>query len=186
MKTAPVLLIIFNRPDTTARVFEAIRAARPTELYIAADAPRENRSEDKRLCEEAKKITEKIDWPCEVHRLYQEKNLGCKRGPIASITWFFENVEAGIILEDDCVPHPSFFAFCSELLEKYADDKRIMHVSGNNFQFGKMRGDASYFFSEYTLSWGWATWRRAWQRFAHRIRTRRGRDGRGSRHRHRR
>ena len=166
MKIPPILLVIFNRPDTTAQVFETIRAARPEKLFIAADGPRPDRPTDKELCDATRVVTEKIDWPCEVKRLYQEKNLGCKQGPIQAINWFFENVEAGIILEDDCLPDPSFFAFCAELLERYRDDTRIMHISGNNFQFGQMRGNASYYFSKYSHSWGWATWRRAWMEFA--------------------
>ena len=150
----PILFIIFNRPDTTARVFEAIREAQPAKLFIAADGPRKNRPGETELCKQTRLITENVDWPCEVYRKYQTSNLGCKRGPIVAIDWLFEHEKNGIILEDDCLPNPSFFAFCAELLEHYADDERIMHISGNNFQFGCARGSASYYFSKYTLSWG--------------------------------
>ena len=165
MKIAPVLLIIFNRPDVTAQVFGTIRATRPTQLFVAADGPRADRPNDKELCVATRAVTEKIDWPCDVKRLYQEKNLGCKQGPIQAINWFFKNIEEGIILEDDCVADPSFFTFCSDLLAHYRDDTRIMHISGNNFQFGQTRGTASYYFSKYSHNWGWATWRRAWAQF---------------------
>jgi hypothetical protein len=159
----PVLFIIFNRPQTTVKVFEAIRKARPVKLFIAADGPRNDKPSDRELSKEARNIASKVDWPCEVKTLFRENNLGCGFGPVAAIDWFFDNVEDGIILEDDCVPDQSFFYFCQELLERYKDNEKIMHVSGNNFQYGKKRGFSSYYFSKYTHNWGWATWRRAWK-----------------------
>lgn len=165
MHTPPILFIVFNRPSTTKRVFEAIRAARPERLYFAADGPRGAVQTDNAKSDEVKKIIDDVDWPCEVKTLFQKKNLGCKWGPITAIDWFFENEEAGIILEDDCLPDSSFFSFCAELLSYYKNDERIMHISGNNFQRGIKRGDASYYFSKYSHSWGWATWRRAWVKF---------------------
>ena len=161
-KTA-VLLIIFNRPDTTSKVFDAIRKYKPTKLFIAADGPRENKPGEKEKCEEARKITEKIDWPCKAKRLYREKNLGCKYAVSSAITWFFENVEEGIILEDDCLPNTSFFEFCEKMIEKYKEDNRIISVTGSNFLKGRVRLQDSYFFSRYVYSWGWATWKRAWK-----------------------
>lgn len=159
----PILFIIFNRPNTTEQVFAEIRKAQPTKLYIAADGPRPEKKEEEGLCAEARKIIEKIDWDCEVKTLFQEKNLGILYGPHTAISWFFDKVEEGIILEDDCVPDQSFFSFCETLLEYYRDDKRIMQISGNNFQLGIERGDGSYYFSKFNHLWGWASWRRAWQ-----------------------
>lgn len=165
MLKTPVLLIIFNRPDVTLRVFEVIRKAQPSKLYIAADGPRENKIGEKEKCIEARGVINDIDWPCEVQTLFQEKNLGCKWGPITAIDWLFKNEEQGIILEDDCLPDLSFFNFCTKLLDYYRNNLEVMHISGNNFQKGILRGDASYYFSKYSHSWGWATWRRAWNTF---------------------
>jgi hypothetical protein len=161
----PILLIIFNRPDTTRIVFDVIRQRRPRQLFIAADAPREGRSEEKIKCDETRKIVSEVDWDCDVHTLFRDKNLGCGMGVSTAITWFFEHVEEGIILEDDCVPDPTFFQFCEELLAYYRDNPRIMHISGDNFLHGKKRGKSSYYFSQYTYMWGWATWKRAWHFF---------------------
>jgi len=110
-------------------------------------------------------IDREIDWPCIVHKLYAETNFGCSVGPIRAITWFFENVEEGIILEDDCVPHSDFFGYSRTLLERYRHDERVWCISGNNFQNGKWRGDGSYYFSVYTHTWGWASWRRCWRQY---------------------
>lgn len=165
MLKTPILFIIFNRPETTTRVFESIREVKPEQLFVAADGPRTHRLGEVELCEATRDIIKKIDWPCKVHTKFQDENLGCKLGPITAIDWFFKSVESGIILEDDCLPNQSFFNFCSKLLEYYEDEHRIMHISGNNFQFGALRGNASYYFSKYSHSWGWATWRRAWNMF---------------------
>jgi len=157
----PVLFIIFNRPDTTARVFEAIRQARPARLYVAADGPRPDRLGEVERCEEARRIAAQVDWPCELHTLFQNSNLGCGAGPATAITWFFDLEAEGIILEDDCLPDPTFFPFCAELLARYRDEPRMMLISGNNFQPHQI-GDGSYYISQFGGSWGWATWRRAW------------------------
>ncbi len=162
MKT-PVLFLIFNRPHTTARVFETIRQARPPRLYVAGDGARENREGEAEKVAKARKIATQVDWPCELKILFREKNLGCKKAVSSAITWFFEQEEQGIILEDDCLPHPDFFRFCEVLLDYYANDERIFVITGNNFQNGQKRGNASYYFSKYNHCWGWATWRRAWE-----------------------
>jgi hypothetical protein len=165
MTDAPILFLIFNRPDTTRQVFEAIKAARPTRLFIAADGPRTHVPGEKEKCDEARKITENIDWPCEVKRLYSETNKGCKINVSSAIDWFFSHVEEGIILEDDCLPDPTFFPFCQKLLEKYRHEKSVMMISGDNMQFGKRFDDASYYFSNFPHIWGWATWKRAWDAY---------------------
>ena len=165
--TTPVLLMIFSRPDTTRRVLDTIRQARPARLYVAADGPRPGHPTDAVRCAETRALVQEVDWPCEVFTLFQEKNLNCGLAPVTAMNWFFEHEPEGIILEDDCVPAPSFFQFCQELLARYRNDARVMHIGGNNFgsEATKPLGaDApSYHFSTQRNSWGWATWRRAWQ-----------------------
>lgn len=161
--TTPVAFLIFNRPDTTARVFEAIRQAKPPQLLVVADGPRPDRADDIEKCKAARAIIEGVDWDCEVFTNYSDINLGCKNRVSSGLNWVFDTVEQAIILEDDCLPHPSFFRFCQELLDYYRDDKRIMAISGDNFQFGRKRTEYSYYFSCYNHIWGWASWRRAWQ-----------------------
>jgi hypothetical protein len=166
----PVLLILFNRPQSTQRVFDAIRRARPPRLYVAGDGPRPSRPADAALCVETRAlVTAGVDWPCQVHTLFRDDNLGCGRGPASAIHWFFENEFEGIILEDDCVPAPSFFRFCQELLVRYRHDTRVMHIGGNNLSHEAQQPvtatTESYHFSGQVNSWGWATWRRAWQHF---------------------
>ena len=165
MLTMPVLLIVFNRPDTTRQVFGAIRCAQPRQLFVAADGPREGVGADEALCAAARRVATAVDWDCDVQTLFREGNLGCGLGPSLAISWFFDNVEAGIIFEDDCVPDSKFFRFSGELLDYYRSASRIMMISGNNFLRGRKRGNASYYFSRYPHIWGWATWRRAWQHF---------------------
>jgi len=163
--STPVVFVIFNRPETTKIVFDAIRQARPSKLLVIADGPRQGVPTDFPKCEETRRIIDNVDWPCEVLKNYADENLGCRKRPISGYDWVFENVEEAIILEDDCVPHPSFFRFCEELLVKYRNDQRIGIISGNNFQFGKTRTQYSYYFSRFTHIWGWATWRRVWANY---------------------
>lgn len=165
MYNIPILFIIFNRLDTAEKVFEQIRKQKPKYLYIAADGPRKNRPDDIENCKKTRAIIEKIDWDCELKTLFRDENLGCGKAVSGAITWFFENVEMGIILEDDCLPHDDFFPYCEDLLIRYKDDKDIKIISGDNFQNGIKRGDASYYFSAYTHIWGWASWRRTWQEY---------------------
>ena len=165
MFETPILFIVFNRPDTTAKVFERIRTIQPKQLYIAADGPRVSHPEDIEKCAQVKEIVSDIDWECDLKTLYNSENLGCGIAPAKAITWFFSYVEEGIILEDDCLPDPSFYTFCEALLEYYRNDESVMHISGNNFQLGKKIGDGSYYFSQIAHTWGWATWRRVWQQF---------------------
>jgi hypothetical protein len=159
-----VLFLIFCRPETTKQVFEAIRKAKPPRLYVAADGAREDSPEEADRCEQSRKIATSVDWDCEVRTLFREKNLGCGKGPSTAISWFFEHETEGIILEDDCVPSPLFFPYCSELLERYRTDTRIMHIAGTNLEKSHT-GERSYAysFSNITYCWGWATWRRAWK-----------------------
>jgi hypothetical protein len=159
----PVLLLVFNRPELTRSLIGHLRPVRPQKLYIAADGPRANHVADAVNCPAVRAVlAQEIDWPCEVLTLYRSENLGCGKAVSGAINWFFEQVESGIILEDDCFPDPSFFDFCTDLLAKYAHEDRVKHISGNNFQLGRQRGEASYYFSQYPHIWGWASWRRAW------------------------
>lgn len=162
----PILFIVFNRPDTTRLVFEEIKKIRPTQVYIAGDAAREHKTGENEAVEQVREFLRvSIDWPCDVKTLYHEQNVGCRKAVSSAVTWFFEHVDEGIILEDDCVPDQTFFSFCKTMLETYRNDERIMHIGGSNFQQGKKRGDASYYFSRYNHIWGWATWRRAWNQY---------------------
>ena len=165
MFETPVLYLIFNRVDTTSKVFARIKEIKPAYFYIAADGPRKEKEGEREQCEAVRKyVLDNIDWNCDVKTLFREQNLGCGKGVSSAITWFFENVEEGIILEDDCLPSISFFPFCSELLERYRNNDNVFVISGNNFQ-NKKRGKASYYFSAYGHVWGWASWRRAWNNY---------------------
>ena len=164
MKT-PVVLIIFNRPTQTEKVFEVIRQAKPPKLLVIADGSRAERSGEAEKCAAARAVIDRVDWDCEVFKNYSDVNLGCDPRISSGLNWVFETVEEAIILEDDCVPHPTFFRYCEELLERYRHDARVMNISGQNVLFGHHRTEYSYYFSRYTLCWGWASWRRAWQYF---------------------
>lgn len=159
----PILLLLFNRPDKTRQVFAQVQNQKPAFLYLAADGPRKEVESDRARCLAAREIVNEIDWPCQVRTLFRDHNLGCKQAVSSALDWFFEQEEMGIILEDDLVIDPSFFQFCTELLHKYKDDTRVATISGNNFQCGQPRGDASYYFSKFLQVWGFATWRRSWQ-----------------------
>ena len=129
----PVLLLIFNRPRTTKQVFEAVREAKPRSLHIAADGPRSHRQGESDLCEETRALVRSPDWDCTVQTLFRDHNLGCRKAVSQAISWFFENVDEGIILEDDCVPDASFFPYCSQLLARYRDDERVSMIAGSNY-----------------------------------------------------
>jgi hypothetical protein len=161
----PVVLFIFKRPDTTERVLSAISKAKPPRLFVVADGPRMKRDREADACAAARSVIERVDWDCEVLTNYSDENMGGPRRIPSGLDWVFGNVEEAIILEDDCLPHPTFFRFCEELLIRYRYDERISVISGNNFQFGRKRTIYSYYFSRYNHCWGWATWRRAWQNF---------------------
>jgi hypothetical protein len=163
---APVLLIFFNRTDTTLKVIEQLRLAKVSQLYLYCDAGRPNKAAEAQEVEAARAlITQSIDWPCEVKTNFLNQNVGPRLAIGNAISWLFEHEEAGIILEHDCLPHLSFFPYCNSLLEKYKTDQRILHIAGDNFHFGKRLNTDSYFFSKYPYIWGFATWRRAWQQY---------------------
>jgi len=163
--STPVALLLFNRPETTARVFETIRAARPPRLLVVADGPRPDRPGERESCLRARAVVERVDWPCRVDASFSEVNLGCRKRISSGLDWVFSEVEEAIVLEDDCLPHPSFFRYCEELLGRYRDDDRVMAISGTNYHFGRRFGPYSYHASRYPHVWGWASWRRAWMRY---------------------
>lgn len=157
----PVALFIFNRPDHTARVFEAIAAARPPVLLVVADGPRADHPDDERLVSETRAVLERVDWPCDLRTCYSDVNLTCHKRIASGLDWVFENVPETIILEDDCLPDPTFFPYAEELLARYRDDERVHMISGSNTT--GVRGSYSYHFSRCYAVWGWASWARAWK-----------------------
>ncbi|OYU16490.1 MAG: hypothetical protein CFE37_00365 [Alphaproteobacteria bacterium PA4] len=157
-----VLFLVFNRPETTVRVFESIRRAQPPRLYVAADGPRPARAGEPERCAEVRAIATAVDWPCKVETLFRDENLGCKRAVSGAIDWFFANEAEGVILEDDILPDPSFFPYCDALLARYRDDANVAMISGCNLIGDRHGADASYVFTHYMHIWGWASWRRAW------------------------
>lgn len=158
----PVAFIIFNRPATTERVFAEIAKAKPPKLLVVADGPRKNRANDAENCAAVRAVIDRVNWDCEVLKNFSDHNLGCRLRVSSGIDWVFEQVEEAIILEDDCLPDPTFFRFCQDLLDRYRHDSRIGVISGDNFQFNRRRNNDSYYFSKYVHIWGWATWRDRW------------------------
>ncbi|NMF83035.1 glycosyltransferase family 2 protein [Nodosilinea sp. P-1105] len=161
----PVVFIIFNRPKTTRKVFEAIREYKPKQLFVIADGPRPDKLGEEESCKSARLVIEEVDWECEIFKRYSNTNLGCKKGISSGLNWVFEHVDEAIILEDDCLPDMSFFRYCSELLEKYRYDTRVMSITGQNVQKNPQNLQYSYYFSRHFHCWGWATWKRAWHHF---------------------
>lgn len=165
MLQTPVLMVVFNRPEITQRVFAQIRKIKPRFLFIAADGPRAGIPKETINCKEVRKIVTAIDWDCELKTLFRDENLGCGRSVSGAINWFFEHVEEGIILEDDCLPSISFFPYCEELLIRYRSDDRIFMISGFNAFKKNPQIPYTYYFSLFPRIWGWATWKRAWSHF---------------------
>lgn len=164
MQDIPVLIIVFNRAWNACKVAEALQKIRPAQLFLAGDGPRPERPGEKELCLEARKaVLDAVTWPCQVHTRFQEKNLGCGRHMTAAIDWFFENVEEGMILEDDCVPSEDFFHFTAELLERYRNTPEVLMLSGTALVTPPVPTGNAYEFISFPCCWGWATWRRAWQ-----------------------
>ncbi len=165
--TDPILVIAFNRPEPLAKVLARLREVQPRELYFAVDGARADRPGEADKVQQCRDLIQTVDWDCTVSMLFHEENLGCGLGVSTAISWFFDNVERGIILEDDIIPDPSFFGFCSELLDRYEHDDRVFGVTGCNFvpPEALTHPDDPYRFSQVPHIWGWATWRRAWMRY---------------------
>lgn len=164
MKT-PVTFLIYNRADCTRRVLDEIRRARPQQLYVIADGPRKHLANDIERCEEARSVVQQVDWTCDVITNFSPLNLGIRERISSGLKWVFSQTNETIVLEDDCVPHPHFFPFCEELLDRYRDDQRIMHIGGTNYQFGRVKFPYSYYFSRFNHCTGWASWKRAWDKY---------------------
>ena len=162
---SPLLFLVFNRPNTTREVFEQIRCAKPSRLYISADGPRLNRQGETQRCEEVRAIVAGVNWKCEVKTLFRNENLGCRVGVSEGVDWFFRQETEGVILEDDVLPVETFFDYCDQLLHKYRDDPRVAMISGCNLVSSRFKTADSYFFSRYPYIWGWASWRRVWQQY---------------------
>lgn len=164
--TEPILVMAFNRPDHLGVLIQRLRELQPLKLHVAIDGPRANRDGEVERVQQCRDLVATVDWPCDVRTLFQEENLGCGAGVTTAISWFFENEDRGIILEDDIIPDPSFFPFCEELLERYESDERVFAVSGCNFVPPEQQShpDLPYRFSQIPHIWGWATWRRSWMK----------------------
>jgi hypothetical protein len=161
----PVLLTIFNRPDKTRAVMENLRQIKPNRLFVAADGPRLDHPQDIEKCRLARQEATAVDWACDLKKRFLDDNIGCDPAVSSAISWFFEHVEFGIILEDDCIPQPDFFGFCGELLERYLDDKRIMQISSLSPYTAREYPYDYHFSRMFRCSGCWATWRRAWNHF---------------------
>lgn len=161
----PVLFLVFNRPRHTRAVLEQIRRAHPARLYVHCDGARTHVAGEAEKVAEVRAIIEKnVDWRCELKTLYRTENQGLRNGVFDALNWFFNAEPYGIVLEDDCVPDPSFFPFCEELLERYKDDPRVMHIGCSNLaESYTARQETSYVFTRFSFVWGWAGWRRAWK-----------------------
>lgn len=161
MFTTPILLITFNRPNHVSKVLAELRKQQPAQLFVCQDGAREGNEIDRVRCQEVRDVINKlVDWPCELHTLYQEYNLGCGPGPAAGIEWFFSQVEMGIVMEDDCLPHPDFFGYCEELLHRYKDNEKIVFINTTLYD-DRWKCKFSYDFSHYMVAGAWASWARA-------------------------
>ena len=166
----PILLIIFNRPEATQIVFNALCKIKPLKLYISADAPRTGNEPDQINCRRSREIVTKIDWECETYFRFLDHNLGCGKAVSSAISWAFEKEEKLIIIEDDCIPTFAFIDFCNYCLDKYCNDEIVMQIAGNNYTENHNFSNQDYFFSKYGHIWGWATWKRAWRHFDYEMR----------------
>ena len=157
MYSTPILYIVFNRPEETAKSFEVFRKLKPSKLYIAADGARHGRQDDVENTKKVKAIVSQIDWDCDIKTLFHPTNLGCRVAVQTALDWFFENETEGIIIEDDIIPNDGFFEFCETMLERYRDDDRILTINGCSL--GYQNDKQPYGKTRYFNMWGWATWR---------------------------
>lgn len=156
----PVVLLIYKREECTKKLITALREVAPTHLYIVADGAKPG---EEKLVAQTRNVIECIDWPCKIEKIYAAKNLGLRERVVSGLNTVFAQEETVIILEDDCIPDPSFFPFCETLLKKYQDNPLVVSISGANALMESYKPEESYYFSRYFYAWGWATWRRAWQ-----------------------
>jgi hypothetical protein len=161
----PVVYIVFNRPEITRKSWETIRSLQPRQLFVVADGPRNGNQQDAVKCGQVREIVKDLDWDCDSHFDFADRNLGLKGRISNGLDWVFQRVDKAVIIEDDCIGHPDFFSFCADLLEHYRHDRSVWVITGNNFQRGRWRGEGSYYFSRYNHCWGWATWAEAWRHY---------------------
>lgn len=166
MSKIPILLITFNRPNHTQKVLETIIAAQPQDLYVFQDGARTGADNDIQKCELVRKHVEQLtkNTPIKLHTYYSDTNLGCGAGPMTAITWFFGQVERGIVMEDDCLPHPDFFDYCQELLERYQNNPQVLFINATLYN-NRWKCKDSYDFSHYMVTGAWAGWKRTWEGF---------------------
>ncbi len=163
----PILLLLFNRPKHTEAVLHRLRMVKPTKLFVHCDGARASVAGEEEKVADVRAKLGKIDWPCEVKTFFREQNAGLRLGVSGALNWFFEAVDQGIILEDDCLPDVSFFPFCEAMLERYANEEQVMHIGGSNVAERLTKTlPSSYFFSQFSFVWGWASWRRAWAKMS--------------------
>lgn len=163
--STPILILSFNRPESTRKLIESLRPLKPRKIYFAVDGPREGLNADLEKVSNTRAAQSEFNWPVELSTRFLDKNLGCKLAISSAIDWFFENEDLGIILEDDCIPTPEFLNFASNMLNKYRNIERIMQISGSSFFPEIANYDYNHYFSKLPVIWGWATWRRAWKNF---------------------
>ena len=163
MKDIPILILVFNRPRKFEKVIKALKVIKPKKIFIFANGPRDKYIKDIKLCEDTRDLIKKINWKCKIYKNFQHKNLGLNLGVYTGISWFFKNVDFGIVLEDDCIPNPSFFKYVDVIEKKFSKNKNIGIISGNNFINNKSKYD--YLYTKWSFTWGWATWSRNWKSF---------------------
>jgi hypothetical protein len=163
MLQTPVAVFIFNRPHCTEQLVHALAFVRPARLFVIADGPRNDCEIE--ICEQTRAIIDQIDWPCTILKRYATSNIGCRESIPNGLNWVFQHVDTCIILEDDCIPQPSFFPFCQELLSRYKYDMRIMTIGGHRSDGPNELDTESYYFSKYPSIWGWATWKEKWAKY---------------------
>jgi len=163
MIQTPVAIFIFNRPHCTEQLVYALAVVKPAHLFVIADGPRN--ASDIELCEQTRAVIDTIDWPCTILKLYASSNMGCRESIPNGLNWVFEHVDTCIILEDDCIPQPSFFPYCEELLSLYKHDECVMTIGGHRSDGPNELGTESYYFSKYPSIWGWATWKEKWAKY---------------------
>lgn len=159
----PLLIIAYNRPKHLSQLINQLEKSKPNKIFLFCDGPKD--STDKEKVQAVHKCLSLINWKCSIETNFQKKNLGCQLGVETALNWFFSKVESGIVLEDDCLPHPDFFTFATKMLKIYSGDKRVAQITGYNAGY-KSKSNYSYFFSSYSSSWGWASWRDRWENYS--------------------
>jgi hypothetical protein len=157
----PILILCYNRPDKLKKLLNILSIVKPQRVYFNCDGPKNN-NDDKKNIQKVKQIIKNYESDCLVFSKFHPSNLGCKSSVQSGLDFFFKHEKMGIILEDDCIPNLFFFKYCSYLLKKFKNNRKIFAISGFNLLDKKKFSDGDYFLSKYFLCWGWATWKRSW------------------------